>query len=243
MTCTIENPAGYDLTDLETHVHDMYDFFNQKYSFKDDPKVIFDSEPTNGPIVLGKTAYYDPQTLEVHIFVDDRHPKDMLRSIAHELIHHMQNLEGRLDVGGYMDTGYYLKNEKMKKLEQEAMLHGNATMREYEDRIKLKEKDGMSLNEWKNNELNRGMLKKFGLLKEAAFDGGQSVGEAQIDTLKEEEELEDTEGSSDGREEFLASKEDEFSKKEEMYNSLKESIKRIAKSKSVILKSVNKRIK
>ena len=101
----------------------------------------------------------------------------------------------------------------------------------------------MSLNEWKNNELNRGMLKKFGLLKEAAFDGGQSVGEAQIDTLKEEEELEDTEGSSDGREEFLASKEDEFSKKEEMYNSLKESIKRIAKSKSVILKSVNKRIK
>src|SRR6056300_670522 len=54
----------------------------------------------------------------------------------------------------------------MKKLEQEAMLQGNALMREYEDNLKLEEKNKMSLKEWKNNELNQLLLKKFGILKE-----------------------------------------------------------------------------
>jgi hypothetical protein len=73
----------------------MYDHFNQKLGFQKPPVVIFDSDPSNQSNVLGKTAYYDPQSLEVHIFIDGRHPKDMLRSIAHELIHHHQNMEGR----------------------------------------------------------------------------------------------------------------------------------------------------
>ena len=76
--------------------------------------------------MLGKTAYYDPQSHEVHIYTDGRHPKDMLRSIAHELIHHKQNLEGRLQVGGYNGPGYYLENDKLKEVEHEAMLEGNA---------------------------------------------------------------------------------------------------------------------
>ena len=90
----------------------------------------------------------------------------MLRSIAHELIHHWQNEEGRLDVGGYSGPGYYLKNKDLKKLEDEAMLLGNGYFREFEDNLKLKEKKEMSLNEWKNNELNKLLMKKFGILKE-----------------------------------------------------------------------------
>jgi hypothetical protein len=144
----------------------MYDYFDKKIGFSRPPTMFFDSDPNNQANVLGKTAYYDPQSLEIHIFTDGRHPKDMLRSIAHELIHHQQNEEGRLDVGGYHGEGYYLKNEKMKKLEQEAMLMGNALMREYEDTLKLKEKKQMSLKEWKNNELNKNLLKRFGILKE-----------------------------------------------------------------------------
>lgn len=168
MPCSIKNQSNVDLSSLEPHVQGMYDYFDQKLGFQKPPTMFFDSDPTNQSNVLGKTAYYDPQALEVHVFVDGRHPKDMLRSIAHELIHHHQNLEGRLDVGGYMGEGYYLKNEEMKKLEQEAMLKGNALMREYEDNLKLEEKNKMSLKEWKNNELNQQLLKKFGILKEAA---------------------------------------------------------------------------
>ena len=166
MPCKINNPANYQMGDLESHIHGMYDHFESKYGFKKPPTLFLNSEPDNQSKVLGKTAYYDPQSLEIHIFVDGRHPKDILRSIAHELIHHRQNMEGRLDTGGYSGPGYYLENDKLKEVEHEAMLEGNATMREYEDTVKYKEKDKMSLKEWKNNELNKQLLKKFGILKE-----------------------------------------------------------------------------
>ena len=166
MSCQIRNNTNIDLADLEPHIHGMYDHFHQKIGFQKPPTVVFDSDPSNEANVLGKTAYYDPQTLEVHVFTDARHPKDMLRSIAHELIHHGQNLEGRLDVGGYHGPGYYLKNDKLKDLEEEAMTNSAIYLREYEDGLKLKEKNEMSLKEWKNNELNGLLLKKFGILKE-----------------------------------------------------------------------------
>lgn len=166
MPCKINNKANYDLGDLEGHVQGMYDHFESKYGFKKPPTMVFDSDPSNQSKVLGKTAYYDPQSLEIHVFVDGRHPKDVLRSIAHELIHHRQNLENRLDTDGYTGPGYYLENDVLREVEHEAMLEGNATMREYEDTVKYKEKDKMSLNEWKNNELNKQLLKKFGILKE-----------------------------------------------------------------------------
>ena len=166
MPCNIKNPANIDLTQLEPHFQGMYDYFDQKIGFNKPPTMFFDSDPKNKGDVLGKTAYYDPQTLQIHVYIDDRHPKDMLRSIAHELIHHQQNLEGRLNVGGYHGEGYYLENKELKKLEHEAMLKGNALMREYEDTLKRKEKKEMSLKEWKNNELNRLLMKRFGILKE-----------------------------------------------------------------------------
>jgi hypothetical protein len=144
--------------------------------------MVFDSDPSNKSDVLGKTAYYDPNTLEIHVYTDGRHPKDMLRSIAHELIHHRQNLEGRLNVGGYQGEGYYLKNEELKKLEQEAMKHGNESLREYEDGLKLKRNEKMSLKEWKNKELNRLLMEKFKL----------SPGEAEKDmTAAQKKKYED----------------------------------------------------
>ena len=171
MPCQLSNHSKMDLSSLEPHVQGMYDFFDQKIGFKKPPTMHFDSDPNNQSNVLGKTAYYDPSSLEIHIFTDGRHPKDMLRSIAHELIHHQQNLEDRLNVGGYMGQGYYLENKKMKMLEQEAMLKGNALMREYEDTTKSEEMNEMSLKEWKNNELNKLLLEKFGILKEEKKTG------------------------------------------------------------------------
>ena len=168
MPCNIKNPGNADLSELEPHVQGMYDYFDQKIGFNKPPTMFFDSDPSNQGEVLGKTAYYDPSSLQIHIFIDGRHPKDMLRSIAHELIHHQQNLEGRLNVGGYHGEGYYLENEELKELEQEAMLQGNSLMREYEDNLKIKENNKMSLKEWKNNELNQLLMKRFGILKETA---------------------------------------------------------------------------
>ena len=197
MPCQLSNHSDVDLSSLEPHVQGMYDFFDQKIGFKKPPTMHFDSDPNNQSNVLGKTAYYDPSSLEIHVFTDGRHPKDMLRSIAHELIHHQQNLEDRLDVGGYMGQGYYLQNEAMKELEQEAMLKVNALMREYEDTTKSEEMNKMSLKEWKNNELNKLLLEKFGILKEGQSSRGETkdrdVGRDRMsaDRMHEEEELEE----------------------------------------------------
>jgi hypothetical protein len=182
MTCKIHNNCGTDFGDLESHIQDMYSFFANKYSFDKHPDIHLDSDEQNKAELLGKTAYYDPQSFEVHVYTDGRHPKDMLRSVAHELIHHKQNLEDRLQVGGYNGPGYYLKNDKLKEVEHEAMLEGNACMREWEDTKKYKnpkESKNMSLNEWKNNELNQLLLKKFGILTEGKgkYDDGDGKDE------------------------------------------------------------------
>jgi hypothetical protein len=198
MPCNIKNPANYQLGDLESHVHGMYDHFESKYGFKKPPTMVFDSDPGNQSKVLGKTAYYDPQSLEIHIFVDGRHPKDVLRSIAHELIHHRQNMEGRLDADGYSGPGYYLENDELKEVEHEAMLEGNATMREYEDTVKYTENKNMSLKEWKNNELNRQLLKKFGIIKEAAKPDKDKDGIPDWADKKDDSQ-EDLEESTSGR--------------------------------------------
>ena len=47
-----------------------------------------DSE--NADKLLGKTAYYDPNNQTIVLYTHNRHPKDILRSYAHEMIHHKQ---------------------------------------------------------------------------------------------------------------------------------------------------------
>jgi len=53
-------------------------------------------------------AYYDPQNGAVKVYCKDRGVADILRSIAHELIHHQQNETGKLempsqDIGGEIE--------------------------------------------------------------------------------------------------------------------------------------------
>ena len=53
-------------------------------------------------------AYYNPQNGDVKVYCKNRGVADILRSIAHELIHHHQNETGQLnapvqDVGGHIE--------------------------------------------------------------------------------------------------------------------------------------------
>ena len=238
MPCKIKNPANIDLSELEGLVQDLYTHVYNRVGFNKPPTMVFDSDPSNEANILGKTAYYDPNTVQIHVYTDGRHPKDMLRSIAHELIHHWQNEEGRLDVGGYSGPGYYLKNKDLKKLEDEAMLLGNGYFREFEDSLKLKEKKEMSLKEWKNNELNQLLLKKFGLLTESDVPmsptdqskplgkNPKGLGEDEEEELeenleKEEEELEEN---------LEKEEEEEVPPEEEKDEALQETVKNVLKN-------------
>jgi len=83
--------------------------------------------------MLGRTAYYDPNTNCITLYTYSRHPKDVLRSYAHEMIHHMQNLEGRIQgIEGHNIN----EDEYLKELEEEAYKLGNLGLRKWENRSK-----------------------------------------------------------------------------------------------------------
>jgi len=96
-------------------------------------KIRYDEQEAND--FFGKTAYYDPNKKEVILYAMGRLPKDVCRSFTHEMIHHMQNLEGRL---GHIGTTNTNEDGHLQDIEKEAYLKGNMTFRNWEDGIKTK---------------------------------------------------------------------------------------------------------
>ena len=96
-------------------------------------KIRYDEQEAND--FFGKTAYYDPNKKEVILYAMGRLPKDVCRSFTHEMIHHMQNIEGRL---GHIGTSNTNEDGHLQDIEKEAYLKGNMTFRNWEDGIKNK---------------------------------------------------------------------------------------------------------
>jgi hypothetical protein len=93
---------------------------------------IIDNDMDNAEEFLGKTAYYDPINKSITLYTYGRHPKDIVRSFAHEMIHHIQNLEGRL---GDVSTTNTLEDDHINDLEKEANLKGTMTFRNWTDSL------------------------------------------------------------------------------------------------------------
>jgi hypothetical protein len=114
------------------------------------------------------TGYYDPESMEIHVYTTGRHPKDVLRSIAHELVHHNQNENGDFENAGYSGKGYAQKNPHLRKMELQA--NDPMLFRDWEDSLKEKyptiynerRTNTMSLKDWKNKELSENLGKKWG---------------------------------------------------------------------------------
>ena len=97
------------------------------------PKLEFkDGDSENASEFLGKTAYYDPNTQTIVLYTEGRHPKDITRSYAHEMIHHIQNLEGRL---GDIRTTNTQEDDSLNDIEAEANLKGTMTFRNWTDSL------------------------------------------------------------------------------------------------------------
>ena len=78
----------------------------KKFNIRTTPKVVLRKDAENGALTLGRTAYYDPSELTIVLYTSNRHPKDILRSFAHELIHHVQNERGDLHLGDSSDRDW-----------------------------------------------------------------------------------------------------------------------------------------
>ena len=203
----VNNSIG-NVYHLEQLVGDFFPYSQEKLQFDKNVTIIFQSDEENSSRMLGKTAYYDPNALEVTLYVDGRHPKDIMRSLSHELVHHAQNCRGDFDGDDATPEGYAQSNPQLRKMEREAYTKGNLIFRDYEDLIKTGKKQvdidftesgepKMSLKEWKNNEINTKLMKKWGFLKEGklpagdAGHGGSGDDHYQFDKKERDAELEE----------------------------------------------------
>ncbi len=214
----VNNTIG-NVYHLEQMVDNFFPYSQKKLGFDKGATIVFQSDQDNAGRMLGKTAYYDPENYQIVLYTDGRHPKDILRSLSHELVHHAQNCRGDFTRDNPTYEGYAQKDPHLREMEREAHEKGNLIFRDFEDLIKTGKsnvenefsKTGepkMSLKEWKNNEINTKLMKKWGLLNEAAkpdfldLDKDGDKEEPMKDAAKDaKEKKEDLDEAHCGREE------------------------------------------
>jgi len=180
MNYVINNNTSYDLQKLEQLAREFLPFAQKRMGFNRPPVINFDSDEENSLNPLGKTGYYSPSEMAITIMVDNRHIKDILRSLSHELVHHNQNCRGDFNKEFSTNPGYAQNNEFLRGMEDEAYREGNFCLRDWEDGIKLSETKKNQLNEtiykrtfikgevsmstkqWKDKELNSLLMEKWG---------------------------------------------------------------------------------
>ena len=97
------------------------------------PKVKFvNDDAENAQNFFGKTAYYNSNKKVIVLYTMGRHPKDVMRSFAHEMIHHMQNCDGRLQNITTQNTN---EEGDLPEIEREAYEKGNMMFRNWTDTI------------------------------------------------------------------------------------------------------------
>ena len=186
----MKNNSDYDMESHKDLIDSLYSHAHQELGFKKPPMLIFQSDPRNYG-ALSKTAQYNPSSQEITIYVDGRHIKDILRSFAHELVHHHQNEQGRLS-GANVTQG----EQDFDDIEGEAYHTGNLKLfRKWEDGIKENSPTiynerriyKMSTKKWKNKELSKLMTEKYGF----KMNLGKLNENVQEETLEEVEQLDE----------------------------------------------------
>jgi len=129
-----ENATYSSSIDYKQKIVDLTNYMRKKgYKIDPLPKVEFkNGDEENAKNFFGKTAYYDPNTMTIYLYTEGRHPKDIVRSFSHEMIHHIQNLEDRL---GNITTQNTSEDDHLDRIEREAYLNGNITFRNWTDSL------------------------------------------------------------------------------------------------------------
>jgi len=139
-----ENATYSKDIDYKQMIQDLTDYMIEKgRNIEPLPKIEFvDGDSENAKDFLGTTAYYDPNTQTIVLYTEGRHPKDIVRSFSHEMVHHTQFLEDRL---GNIQTTDTTSDEELDKIEQEANLVGTMTFRNWTDSLDDDIEEGGSL--------------------------------------------------------------------------------------------------
>ena len=146
----IVNETERDMSETLGYLNEFLPFSKEKMNYDRPVKIRFVSDQTNAGDVLGKTAHYNPSIDEIAVYVDERHPKDIMRSVSHELVHHSQNCRGEFDGATTLGEQPYMQtSEHLNEMERQAYEVGNMTFRIWEDNYKHTQRENkeMSINE------------------------------------------------------------------------------------------------
>ena len=188
---------------LKNLIKKFVPFAQKQIGFDKPPRLFLRTDLENAKNPLGKTAFYDPEARSVTLYISGRHPKDILRSLGHELVHHKQNCDGEFDGDYEMGPGYAQKDPHLRRMEEDANQRGSMTLRDFEDMLKkentiyyehLQKGDKkMSTKDWKNEEIRTLLAEawgfKFSTLEE--FDAFNGTGEIQTEGEGDEEAVEE----------------------------------------------------
>lgn len=189
--------------ELLKHMKELYSFMKDNLPKIDrDPKVFFKEDQDNADDFLGKTGFYDPADEKIFLFTTDRHAKDVLRSFAHELIHHEQNCSGmtnKLNMSKTHMPDYAQKDDGLKEAERDAFERGNMLFRKWTDGLKAKRQGNKSMLESKKKK-NKKSIKDLSsdadnlARKHARSHLNSQLGrEAKEENMKEQEAQENLE--------------------------------------------------
>ena len=149
-------------------------FAKEKMGFSRPPRLFLRDDPQNAANPLGKTGFYDVEKESITLYTTGRHPKDILRSLAHELQHHTQKCNGEFDnIQNMGEEGYAQNNPQLRTMEFKAYM-ASMCVRDFEDGLKLQKETiyyehlqkgdnvSMSTKKWKNGELKNLLSEAWG---------------------------------------------------------------------------------
>jgi len=174
---------------LKGLIQQFMPFAKEKMGFSRPPRLFLRQDPQNAANPLGKTGFYDPQAESITLYTTGRHPKDIMRSLAHELMHHTQKCNGDFDnVTTMGEEGYAQSDPHMRNMEIQAY-QASIVFRDWEDSTKgtiyyehlqKGDKSSMSTKKWKNQELKSLLAESWGFKMDLS-----KLNESKEETLEE----------------------------------------------------------
>jgi hypothetical protein len=122
-----EVEGSYEWEDL---INQLEPYAKETLGYENSPEIELRDDPDNAEKMhKALTGQYDPNTSTVIIYTTDRHPKDILRSLCHELVHHHQHETGELDDVSDIPAEDFRENPKLKELEDKAYSLGGCILK------------------------------------------------------------------------------------------------------------------
>lgn len=113
------------------YADDLFGFYAKNgMDFGDDrPSIRFDDEETSRFDVFAPTGHYDFTEDEITLRTSQRHAKDILRTLCHELVHAWQYRRDPEGFRRFSKGGKLAENRELLEYEREAYERGNVLFR------------------------------------------------------------------------------------------------------------------